>query len=553
MTTDIDTKDLMNRLHALNSIGVALTSETDGTRLLERILQAARDLTFADGGTLYTKTEDNQLKFEIMISETLHIHQGGTSGQKINMPLLPLVTESGEKNLKLVAAAAAITKKTINIPDVYQRTNFEFSGTWEFDQRMGYRSKSFLTIPMLNHENEVIGVLQLINARNSKKTTIKEFSFQEQQLVESLASQAAVALLNQRLISEHKHLFKSFIQLIARGIDDKSPYTGTHCERVPVITMMLAHATDRCKNNQDQEISDFSLNEELEYEIWVASMLHDCGKIITPEHIIDKSTKLETIYDRVQQIDTRYTVLRRDAEIRHLQRELKALKAGHYINEYELNKNLQQEYATLDEERRFIHHCNVGSEFMTDSDKERIQAIAQRRWYNHENINRPLLLPDEVYNLTIAKGTLTPEERKVINHHIVATINMLNELPYPKNLRNVPEFAGGHHERMDGRGYPNGLTREQMSIPARIMGIADIFEALTAAHRPYKKPMALSTALTILGRMKEDNHIDPDLFDVFVHEKVYYEYASKYLAPEQIDEFDVSSLPGYNPDYGKAG
>lgn len=549
---DIDTQDLMNRLHALNNIGVALTSETDGTRLLERILQAARDLTFADGSTLYTKTEDDQLKFEIMLSETLDIHQGGTSDTPISMPLLPLYDKAGEPNMKLVAVAAAITKKTINIPDVYQKTNFEFSGTWKFDKRMGYRSKSFLTIPMMNHEEEVIGVLQLINARTPDTKQIKEFSFQEQQLVESLASQAAVALLNQRLIAEHKHLFKSFIQLIAKGIDDKSPYTGTHCERVPVITMMLANATSRCRHNQDAEISAFTLNEDLEYEIWVASMLHDCGKIVTPEHIIDKSTKLETIYDRVHQVDTRYTVLRRDAEIEYLKEKIAQLEAGEVVDETKITRKLSQKYKTLETERQFIHHCNIGREFMTEEDIQKVHEIAKRTWFNHENKQRPLLLPDEVYNLTIAKGTLTPEERKVINHHIVATIDMLNELPYPKNLRNVPEFAGGHHERMDGKGYPNGLTREQMSIPARIMGIADVFEALTASDRPYKKPMTLSTALTILGRMKEDNHIDPDLFDIFVHEKVYYEYASQYLASEQIDDFDVTQLPGYNPNYVKS-
>jgi HD-GYP domain-containing protein (c-di-GMP phosphodiesterase class II) len=549
---DIDTQDLLNRLHALNNIGVALTSETDGTRLLERILQAARGLTFADGGTLYTKTDDDHLKFEIMLSDSLNIHQGGTSGLPVNMPLLPLHTETGEQNLKLVAAAAAVTKQTINIPDVYQNTLFEFSGTWAFDQRMNYRSKSFLTVPMKNHDNEVIGVLQLINARDIHSQAIKAFSFQEQQLVESLASQAAVALLNQRLIAEQKHLFKSFIQLIAKAIDDKSPYTGTHCERVPIITMMLAEAVSKCKHNANAEIAAFKLNEDLEYEIWVASMLHDCGKILTPEYVIDKATKLETIYDRVHQIDTRYAALQRELKIKQLEQQVAALKAGQPFDETAMQQCLQKEYQQLEQDRQFIHHSNIGTEFMSDADKERIRAIGQRTWHNHLAQERPLLLPDEIYNLTITRGTLTAEERNIINHHIVATINMLNELPYPKNLRNVPEYAGGHHERMDGKGYPNGLTRQQMSLPARIMGIADIFEALTATNRPYKKPMPLSMALTILGKMKLDNHIDPDLFDVFVHEKIYEKYAKKYLSSEQIDDVDITRVPGYNPDYRKS-
>lgn len=547
-----DRSDLLHRLKALNDIGVALSSEKDGQRLLEKILQAARALTYADGGTLYTKTDDNHLKFEIMLSESLDIHQGGTSQNEITLPPLPLYDEKGASNLHMVAVCAALKEQTINIPDAYENTEFEFSGTKAFDESMNYRSKSFLTVPMKDHENELIGVLQLINAIDPHSGEINPFTQQEQELVESLASQAAVALVNQRLLDEQRILFESFIKLIARAIDDKSPYTANHCLRVPELTMLLAKAVDRCQIGPE-EIRQFSMDEDDRYELWVAGMLHDCGKITTKEYIVDKATKLETKYDRIHEVDTRFEVLKRDAEIELLRAQLAAAEQGQAVEHEKMAQDLAARHTELDAERDFLRHSNVGGEFMTEEAQERVRRIGQRQWRNPQGETVDLLSDNEIYNLTIAKGTLTPEERTHINHHIVSTINMLQSLPYPKHLQRVPEFAGGHHERMDGKGYPNGLKREEMSLQARVMGIADIFEALTAGDRPYKKAMPLSTALTILGKMKLDNHIDPDLFDVFVHEKVYLEYAKAHLPKEQWDEdFDVTQLPGYNPDFGKA-
>ena len=274
------------------------------------------------------------------------------------------------------------------------------------------------------------------------------------------------------------------------------------------------------------------------YELKIAGWLHDCGKVTTPEYVVDKSTKLETIHDRIEVVDVRFEVLKRDAEIAML----KEIAAG---GDAEAARRwFASLVAELDAEREFLQRCNIGGEYMSDEDQQRVRDIAARRWRNEKGEDAPLLSDEEVYNLTIRKGTLNPEEREIINHHIVATIKMLESLPYPKHLQRVPEFAGGHHERMDGRGYPRGLRREQMSVQARVMGIADIFEALTAGDRPYKPAMKLSQALAILGRMKQDNHVDPDLFDVFVRDKVYLRYAEKFLDPRQIDEVDIDALPG---------
>jgi HD-GYP domain-containing protein (c-di-GMP phosphodiesterase class II) len=539
-----ETLDQFPRLKTLLKVSIALSAEKDGTRLLEMILRDAKDIAFADGGTLYIRIDDDQLGFEIMLNDTLGIHTGGTSGVPVILPPLPLYNRRGEPNLDKVAVCAAIQGKTINIPDAYTNTDFEFSGTRAFDKQTGYRSQSFLTVPMKNSEGEVIGVLQLINALHPVTKEIGVFSASEQELVESLASQAAVALDNQRLHEDQRRLFDALIKLVATAIDDKSPYTGGHCRRVSELTMMLADATAM---TEDGVLKDFTLTKEDRYELEVAGWLHDCGKITTPEFVIDKATKLETIFDRIKLIDTRFEVLKRDAEIAMLREQLAAQARGETVDVKALEEKFAQQIDSLNADREFLHQCNQGGEFMSYALKERVLHIAQHRWVTPAGKKAYFLSEEEVYNLSITKGTLTPEERKVINSHIDVTIDMLDALPYPKYLKNVPEYAGGHHEHIDGSGYPKGLTGDKMSIPARIMGISDVFEALTATDRPYKKPMQLSQALTILGRMKEEKHIDPDLFDVFIHERVYLQYAKIFLAPEQIDEVELTKIPGYNP------
>ncbi|MFQ6612446.1 MAG: HD-GYP domain-containing protein, partial [Fidelibacterota bacterium] len=408
-------------------------------------------------------------------------------------------------------------------------------------QKTGYRSKSFLTVPLKNHEDEIIGVLQLLNAQDRKTGEIITFSLKVQDTVEALASQAAVAITNKNLIHDLENLFESFIKLIASAIDEKSPYTGGHCERVPEITMMLAEAVD---NAQEGPFKDVHFSEQELYELKIAAWLHDCGKVTTPEYVVDKGTKLETIFDRVNIIETRFGVLIRDAEIEMLKKLVK-LERSKSLTEQEkkiktsaLRKKYREKIKQLEVDSAFIKEANVGGEFMSEDKQAHVRKIAQYPLKLNGQVSN-FLSEEEIYNLCIPRGTLTPEERKVINDHIVMTIKMLEKLPYPKHLRNIPELAGGHHEKLDGTGYPKGLMKDEMSVQARIMAIADIFEALTASDRPYKKGKKLSEAMRILGFMKNDAHIDADLFDVFIKEKIYLHYAQQHLDSSQIDTVNI--------------
>lgn len=526
---------LAHRLHELLRIGVSLSKERDINRLLEAILIAAKGITNADGGTLYRMTDDQALRFEIMRNDTLGIAMGGTSGVAIPFYPVNLYDREGRPVHSMVAAYAVHHDCSVNVADAYSEEGFDFSGTKKFDQKTGYRSGSFLTVPMKNHEDEIIGVLQLINAKDRATGQVVPFSQDDQHLAEALASQAAIALTNRLLINHLESLFESFIQMINAAIDDKSPYTGGHCERVPELTMMLAEAVSRCKAGP---LRDFVLTDHDRYELKIAGLLHDCGKVTTPVHVVDKATKLQTIFDRIELIDTRFEVIKRDAQL--------ALLAGGAPEA--ATRTLLQE---IEADREFLRRANIGGEAMSDADIARVKAIAARYpWRRPDGSSGDFLTADEVENLTIRAGTLTAAEREIINHHIDITNQMLEALPWPRHLRKVPEYAGGHHERMDGKGYPRGLTREQMSVPARCMGIADIFEALTAKDRPYKKGKTLTESLTILGKFKLNGHIDPDLFDVFMWEKVYEKYAREFLDPEQIDAVDVTRVPGYRPPPG---
>lgn len=537
---------LLERVNRLNEIGVALSSMRNTDMLLETILMGAKALTHADAGTLYTVTDHETLKFQILRTDSLNIAQGGTTGVAIKLPELPLYRH-GKPNLAMVAAYTAIKGQTVNIPDAYEADGFDFSGMRAFDKAMNYRSKSFLTVPLKNHEGTLIGVLQLINSLDQESGEIKPFSPEDQQLAESLASQAAIALTNQRLIADLKELFESFIRTIATAIDDKSPYTGGHGNRVPILAEMLAKAA---KESNLGDLKDFNPTEDEMYEIRIAAWMHDCGKVVTPEYVVDKATKLETIYDRIKTVNTRFEVLKRDAEIEYLNSKLELLSSQAAEQQAQLallEQAFNERLAQLDSDKKFVIETNRGGESMSEASQDRIKQISRYRWRGADGKEEPFLTENEVYNLCIPKGTLTPEERSIINHHVTATKKMLNTLPFPKNLKRVPEFAASHHETMNGTGYPDGLVREQMPIPARIMAIADVFEALTASDRPYKPAKSLSASLKILGFMKKDQHIDHELFDVFIRSKIYRTYAEQYLDPSQIDEVDESQIPGYVP------
>jgi hypothetical protein len=298
------------------------------------------------------------------------------------------------------------------------------------------------------------------------------------------------------------------------------------------LTMLLAEAVHEANAGP---LALWHLTDLDRHELKIAALLHDCGKVTTPVHVVDKATKLQTLFDRINLVDTRFEVVRRDAEIA-------ALRAGDVAG-------LPAKFAEIDADRAFLRTSNTGGEAMSPADQERVRAIAKKyHWRNPAGEEVDFLSADELENLTIRAGTLTSAERQVINHHIVVTIQMLEALPWPKHLMNVPEYAGGHHERMDGKGYPRGLKRDQMSVQARIMGIADIFEALTARDRPYKPGKTLTESLQILGKMRLDGHIDPDLFDIFIRSRVYERYATDYLDPAQVDPVDVTKIPGYSGD-----
>ena len=528
--------DLLLQIDRLNKIGIALSAESDTKKLLEIIVMGAKQLTNADGGSLYFLKE-GMLTFEMISNDSLGIQMGGASGTEITFPAIP-VQQDGKENHSNVASHCVLAEKTINIADAYDEDGFDFTGTRDFDRNTGYRTQSILTIPLKDHERETIGVLQLINARSADSDDVIPFSSIDQQLAESLASQAAVALTQRRLITGLEVLFESFIKTIANAVDDKSPYTGGHCRRIPVLTMMLAEAVH---NTASGPLFDFRLTDKDRYELETAAWLHDCGKVVTPEYIMDKSTKLETISDRIHLIAARMEILIRDAEIACL-REMIASGATQNFDEAKQKYQRQREQYLSD--LQFIQRTNIGGEFMTDEDIARVSRLAQLSWTDQAGNVQPLISSDELTNLCIRRGTLNEREREIINDHIVATIKILESLPFPKNLQNVPEYAGGHHEKMDGTGYPKGLRKEDMSVQARIMAVADIFEALTASDRPYKPGKKLSECLQIMVGMKKDNHIDPDIFDIFVKNKVYMDYAEEFLSPEQIDEIDELAILG---------
>lgn len=528
------------QIDKLAEIGFQLSAERDLPTLLNMIIEEGMRITNSDGGTLYLKTEDDRLAFEIMKTKSLGTDWGGISDTPIPDFIYPvkLYMEDGQPNDHMISAHVGLSGETLNIPDAYENEQFDFSGTKAFDSKNNYRSQSFLCMAMTNHENDIIGVLQLINAADPVTHEIIPFSEDMQKLIESLASQAAVAITTVRLIEGLETLLESFIQLIADAIDEKSPYTGGHCSRVPALAIMLA---EKVNETNEGVFGDIQFTQEDMDELRIAAWLHDVGKITTPEYVVDKATKLETIYDRVHEMNTRFEVLIRDAEIRYLTAVIESPE-----KKDKLEAKRDAEITQIEDDKQFLNECNTGGEFMADDKKERVINISKQQIVlDGESQN---LLPDDwVLNLNISRGTLNDAEREKINDHIVVTIDMLEKLPFPKHLKRVPEFAGGHHETMIGTGYPKGLTKADMSVQARIMGIADIFEALTASDRPYKKGKTLSEAMRIMGFFKADQHIDADLFDVFLKEGVFQDYADQFLDAKYIDDVDVQKYLEIQP------
>ncbi len=522
--------DLVSRL---TEIGLALSGETRLERLLEMIVDEARVLTNADAGTLYVVDKDNRkLEFSILQNDTMKVRMGGTSGNEITLPPVPLYTAGNKPNKSHVSAYCALTGETVNIADVYKAEGFDFTGPRKYDEATGYNSKSMLVLALKNHEQDIIGVLQLLNALDDNGEVV-EFSSDVVDIVGSLASQAAIALTNAQLIQGLKDLLYSVIQSIAAAIDAKSPYTNGHIERVVILTMMIAekvNSTDSGKYAHQRFSRD-----ELE-ELKLAAWMHDVGKISIPEHVVDKSTKLETIYDRAELVDNRFKLIAELVKNKQLTETIEVLSNCPDPEKIsEIKKRYAVDLEQLESDRLFIASCNVPNEYMSDERIERVYDIAGRT-YESEGKALNWLTADELENLCIRKGTLTNRERKIIESHAAITLEMLSRLPFPKRLTHVPEYAAGHHEKPDGSGYPKGLAGDDLPLQARIMAVADIFEALTAKDRPYKKPMKLTQAIKILGFMKKDGHIDPDVYDLFLDSELYMEYAKEQLDPSQLDD-----------------
>ncbi|AHL73928.1 diguanylate cyclase [Stutzerimonas stutzeri] len=570
-------EEAQEKLASLVENGMLLSSERDKHRLLQHILMQGKRICNADAATLYLMTDQDSLRFTLR-----------SKADQLPAFELPLHDpETGVPNERHVSTYVALRKETVVIDDVYRETRFDLSGTRRFDMESGYRTVSMLCVPLIAHGGEVLGVLQFMNAKVPGSDEVVSFSRQSLGFVEALASQSAVALENHNLIDSQTALIDSMIEILAGAIDAKSAYTGGHCARVPELALMLA---EKASASDDGPLADFRFETEEQWrEFRIGAWLHDCGKITTPEHIVDKATKLETVYNRIHEIRMRFEVLLRDAMIeRH-----EALDAG------EARETVDARHAAtvarLQEEFAFVAECNIGGELMAPERIGRLQRIGEQRWMryfddrlgiSHEETTRleafpsqqlpasETLLADkpehliqrlaskaldpkygfkmtvpeyqfnfgELYNLSIDRGTLTAEERFKVNEHIVQTIVMLENLPFPKNLQRVPEYAGTHHETLLGTGYPRQLGPDQLSIPARIMAIADIFEALTACDRPYKKAKPLSESIRILARLRDRGHIDADLFDLFLSSGLHLTYGARHLRPEQLDQVDITEF-----------
>lgn len=509
---------ITSQVNRLSRIGIALSAEHDLHRLLEMIVDEARLFTMADAGTLYI-VENGHLKFEIMQNDTFKTRMGGTSGNEITMPVVPLSKAN-------VSGYVALTGEAVNIPDVYVAQGFDFTGPRQYDQATGYRSKSMLVVPMTNQDNEIIGVLQLLNAKDPKSGEIIPFGGEFVALTKSLASQAAVAITNAKLLRDMEYLFDSFVKVMATAIDERSPYTGGHIKRVAALGVMICEVI----NNIDEgRFADVHFSKNQLKEMTIAGWMHDIGKITTPVHVVDKSTKLETIIDRLEMVRNRFEMIEGLYRCEWLERKVEMMKSGMPEVEIAAEEAIAEERkAKLRDDMEFIAASNKGSEFMDDSKVNRIKEIGSRI-YLVNGVEKSYLTEDEMANLCIRKGTLLPSELKIMRDHIVLTIKMLEKIPFTKNLAHVTQFAGAHHECLDGSGYPKGLKAEQIPLEGRILMFADIYEALTATDRPYKKPMPIEMALNILKMDVEKGKLDKDLFELFIKENIHERFQKMFI------------------------
>ncbi len=518
-----------NEISELTAIGKALGAGRDITVLLEMILSIARRFTKADGGTLYLVNHDTQsLEFNVFHNESLGIKQCKAS---LEFTGVELFNPDQSPNVSNVSSYAFHTGKTVNIKDVYKTRRFSFDGTRIFDDTLEYKSKSMIVIPMKNHQDEIIGILQLINARQAGTGKIISFSVDAQEKAVALASQASVILTQQMLILEMRQLFEAFIKAIAVSIDDKSKHTGGHIQRVTELSLLIAEKINRdttCFKNR-------SLSSDEMDELRIAALMHDTGKITTPDHIIGKSSRLQTIIDRIELIQTRWDLFKTNIKLVAAQKKLALLENSNHTPQFdEIDKACEKQINILENEFETICSINTNKDYLSLEQLDILKDI-HAKYCVIGGKKHSYLSADEFENLCIAKGTLTTAERETINHHADLTEKILSKLPWPKNLAKIPFIAGAHHEKLDGTGYPLGLDSRDLNIQARILAVADVFEALSAPDRPYKNPMNLSKIKTILKGMGENGSLDKDIIQVFFSSNAHLEYAKDRLSPSQID------------------
>lgn len=506
--------DKFDRIMEINN---QLSSQVDKDKLFEMILSLTRDLTNCEAGTLYIVTKDRKsLEFKVIQNDPLNI-KIGEKEKPDSWNSLPIYLDDGKENRQMVSVVSALEKRIINIPDVYNCKDYDFEGTKKFDNSSGYRSESMLVIPLVNHEEDVIGVLQLINKTNFPYDNIVPFNAEDEDILKALASQAAMALTNSFLINSLEEFLNSFVTTIAHAIDAKSKHTSKHIDKVAKIANLIAKSIDKDKTIY----KDITYNENDLKEIELAAYMHDVGKISMPEYIIDKATKLEAFMDRIDVIQQRFEIVKRDLEISLLKKE---------ISQESYNNSLIQ----INDDMDFLKEVNIGSEFMDEEKIDRILAISKYS-YILDGGKIDFLSKNEIENLSIRKGTLTNQEKEIMNSHANLSFQMLSSLPFPKKYSNVLNIAANHHEKLNGKGYPRGLGEKDLSLEDRIMILADIFEALTASDRPYKEGKKLSEVYKILSFMVKDNEIDGNLLEFFFQSDAFKKYIHEELKPSQID------------------
>jgi HD-GYP domain-containing protein (c-di-GMP phosphodiesterase class II) len=491
------------RIEKLNQIGIALSSELNLERLLELIVREARGFTRADAGSLYT-VDDGQLTFRVAQNETLSGRREPHPGFKPRR--LPLSEKS-------IAGYAALTGEVLNIENVYglpETVPYAFNA--DFDRRNHYVTKALLVVPMKDREKQTVGVLQLINPMD-ETGKVTSFPQSVEYLIMSLASQAAVAIRNARLIADIKGLLDALIQYSASAIDARSPHTADHSKRVAAYARAIAGAINDEATGPFAKV--FFSPEQME-ELLYAAWLHDIGKIGVPEQILDKQNRLSE--EAMATVATRFELIKALGLAR-------AFRAGCGGNQSDasgdrVRDETRRMVQETEELLNFIRHVNE-SKILTEGDLGKLRVLGSKTFEDSDGHVRPYLTAEEMESLSVPKGNLTASEYKRIQTHVEATFNIVKKIPFPKHLRNVPLFSAMHHELLDGTGYPRGLKGDEIPIQSRILAVVDMFDALTAADRPYRGAATPEESGRALKAAAKAGRLDGDIVNLFLEKELY--------------------------------